>query len=206
MEAAAFPFLGPAHDDSPLPAWQKGLIGGLGAMTPVIMNLLVVDLEGTFRDSSILVLLGYLLRVSVLFYLGALVAFLHKDERSIAKLFELGVVAPALVTAYLNGAPATVRTLQGSVPTPTVVSFLGISEAEAQTAARRPPPGESPAQRLWRGFIGSPVDRANDGPPRLSRTETEQRLREINELRRRGLLSEPEAAHRRKEVLDRALR
>lgn len=84
--------------------YQKIMLGGLGALMPVIMNLLVVDLHILFLNLTLVALLAYFTRVVILFFLGGLVAFLHKDENSPFKLLQLGVAAPALITGLLNGA------------------------------------------------------------------------------------------------------
>ncbi|MFZ5516990.1 MAG: hypothetical protein ACOY90_10155 [Candidatus Zhuqueibacterota bacterium] len=81
---------------------KKIMIGGMGALTPIIMNLLAVDLNILLINVTIMAVFGYALRVVVLFYLGGVIAFLHKDEHSPVKIFELGIVAPALITALLN--------------------------------------------------------------------------------------------------------
>ena len=81
---------------------KKVFIGGLGALTPIIINLLVIDLTVLFVNLTVLAVFGYLLRVTVLFYLGGLVAYLHKDEKSPLKIFEFGIIAPALLTALIN--------------------------------------------------------------------------------------------------------
>lgn len=83
-------------------ATKKILFGGLGALTPVIINLLVVDFSTVLSNQTMGVLVGYVVRVLVLFYLGGLVAWLHTDEVSPLKLFQLGIAAPALLTTYMN--------------------------------------------------------------------------------------------------------
>ena len=60
--------------------YKKILIGGLGALTPIIMNLLVIDLEVLLLNVTLFAVLGYTIRVIILFYLGGITAFLHKDE------------------------------------------------------------------------------------------------------------------------------
>ncbi|MCK5533945.1 hypothetical protein KAI68_02430, partial [bacterium] len=110
---------------------KKIMIGGLGALTPVIMNLLIVDLDVLLVNLTFLAFIGYFIRVVVLFYLGGITAFLHKNENSAIKIFELGIVAPALITAMINA---------GHVEVPKVadktahVSFSFVSPAYAQPA------------------------------------------------------------------------
>jgi len=81
---------------------QKILIGGLGALTPVVISLLAIDFETAFVGKSSAVILGYMFRVLLLFYLGGLVAYLHADEHVPLKIFELGIVAPALIMTMIN--------------------------------------------------------------------------------------------------------
>ncbi|MEK6545114.1 MAG: hypothetical protein AAB257_04845 [Nitrospinota bacterium] len=61
---------------------QKIIIGGLGALTPIIMNLLVVDINVLVINLTIFAFIGYTIRVAIFFYLGGLVAFLHKNEKA----------------------------------------------------------------------------------------------------------------------------
>lgn len=61
---------------------QKIIIGGLGALTPIIMNLLVVDINVLVINLTIFAFIGYAIRVVILFYIGGLVAFLHKNEKT----------------------------------------------------------------------------------------------------------------------------
>jgi len=117
---------------------------------------------------TLIALFGYGLRTLLLFYLGGLVAFLHKDEHSPFKLFQLGIVAPALITAFINGK---------NIETPESPTNIGqnIYHAERITSpAPAPPPAssvrdtiqigavktfrllqETPSQQLLRGLIDS---------------------------------------------------
>ncbi len=141
---------------------KKILFGGLGALTPIIMNLLVVDLNVLLVKVTWLALAAYLIRVVILFYLGGLVAYLHKDENSPLKLFELGVAAPALITALLNAShidtPKTIAQATGIAP----VSGMLIPSAYAQPTQPVKEkiktfsiPEESLMQEFLRGLTGS---------------------------------------------------
>lgn len=84
---------------------NKVLIGGLGALTPIIMNLLVVDLENLLLGITALAVIAYVIKVAILFYIGGLVAYLNKDENKPVKLFQLGIYAPAMILAFMNTNP-----------------------------------------------------------------------------------------------------
>jgi hypothetical protein len=136
---------------------HKIFIGGLGALTPIIMNLLVVDFH-LLKDLTLFTVLGYLVRVIVLFYLGGLVAYLHKSEESPVKLFELGIVAPALITALLNG--GNVDVLKTAVTADRTASVAWVAEAMAQPSRGgevKTYQGSSPSavQQFFRGLTGS---------------------------------------------------
>ncbi len=139
---------------------KKLLIGGLGALTPVIMNLLAVDLPVLLVNVTALALAGYLIRVVILFYLGGVVAFLHKDEHSPIKLFELGIAAPALITAFLNAGHVEVPKATAQTPGMPAVSGILVPLVYAQTSRtielkKFSIPEEGPTQQFLRGLTGS---------------------------------------------------
>jgi len=89
---------------------MKFVWGGLGALTPIVTTFLIVDvdtiigyLNGIFSEAGDPYLLaGYGLRVMGLFVVGGIWACLHKQEYDPKKLFQLGIVAPAMITATIN--------------------------------------------------------------------------------------------------------
>lgn len=147
--------------------WKKIFLGGLGALTPIIMNLLVVDLEVLLVKLTVFAVLGYAIRVVTLFYLGGITAFLHKDENSPVKIFELGIVAPALITALINAAQIDVPKTRPSTADPLIgiSMFNTVVYAQSQDTSRSQDstrivvksfalPHETPIQQFWRGLLG----------------------------------------------------
>jgi len=139
---------------------QKILFGGLGALTPVVMNLLVVDLNVLFLNLTLVAGLAYLTRVAILFALGGLVAFLHKDEKSPLKLIQLGIAAPALITGFLNGGQITVPKAPAHSDAKVISSLEFIPSAYAQINQEQRTktfslPKESVIEQFQRGFTGS---------------------------------------------------
>ncbi len=136
---------------------QKVIIGGFGGLTPVIMNLLIIDINVVLAKFTVITAIGYFIRVVILFYLGGIMAFLHKNENNAVKLFELGIVAPALITAAMNA---------GNLPasTPRITSIASVY-VYAQTTAREDikkpsiqketEQEESAIMQLLRGLTGS---------------------------------------------------
>lgn len=145
----------------------KILIGGAGALAPIILNLLVVDLNTTFANISSVKVLGYLIRVGVLFLLGGAMAYFHKNEKSALRLLELGIIAPALFTGVLNGTTnineANLRA--GNAPpaaTASVSDFFiptAYAMADGQEVKTYSLPEESVTSQLWQGISGAKNER-----------------------------------------------
>lgn len=102
----------PVTGEKPLSTRDKILIGGLGALTPIIMNLLVIDLEKLLINITVISVIAYIIKVAILFYIGGIVAYLNKDEQKPIKLFQLGIYAPAMIIAFMNTNPLTDETPQ----------------------------------------------------------------------------------------------
>lgn len=113
---------------------ERFIIGGVGGFLPVVMFLVAVDWEKTFASAGWLTVAGYCVRVTGLFLVGGFVAYLHRDEKNLFKLFEFGIGAPALVagliTAYQVPPTTTASSASGSVSS---LSISIIDTALAQT-------------------------------------------------------------------------
>lgn len=93
----------------PMTGWQRFVMGGAGALAPIFVNLLVVDMHTTFevmaKDPRVATWLAleYVIKVVALFVVGGVVAYMHDDETKATKLFQFGLGAPALILAGMNG-------------------------------------------------------------------------------------------------------
>jgi hypothetical protein len=142
---------------------HKLLFGGAGALTPILLNLLVVDAATVFRNVTLVVVAGYCLKVLILIYLGGIVAWLHQKETDPLRLFELGIVAPALLTALVNGT----RSAPAGVPDAAAAAvskvawilphelFAQVPGLEVPTYSFNAAPPETVKEQFVRGFIGS---------------------------------------------------
>ncbi len=93
---------------------KRFLLGGGGALMPVLVSLLAIDIGAALSDGNTFSTgnsIGLAIRYIVLFIVGGVVAYLHEDEKKSFKLFELGIAAPALITSLI--------TAQGIVGNPT---------------------------------------------------------------------------------------
>ncbi|MFV2055619.1 MAG: SPOR domain-containing protein [Thiohalomonadales bacterium] len=82
---------------------ERILLGSIGGITPILVTVLVIDLKLVFATYDMFDWAGFLVRSSVLMFLGALIAYLHQKETERYKIFQLGMAAPALLAAAING-------------------------------------------------------------------------------------------------------
>jgi len=132
---------------------EKVLIGGVGGLTPLFMNFLIIDGRVLAEGLTTFVLLGYSVKVAALFILGAFWVWIHEIEDKKA-VFQLGMIAPALITAYLNAnnvqvpsQPPPTSEIPSPIDPPSVSKAGGfLSSAYAQEAkvgqASNQPPKE----------------------------------------------------------------
>ena len=140
---------------------QKMILGAVGAVTPLALNLLVVD-QLTLVNLTLLACVGYTIRLLVLVGLGSLIVYLNIDEANRMRIFQLGVAAPALVTALLNGANQRALLQNQQFVTPQTASiFVATLQAQEKSAPAREftIPKETQGEQVWRGLTGSRSDR-----------------------------------------------
>jgi hypothetical protein len=94
--------------------------GGLGGMLPIFGDLVALDITdiASYVDHpealTIGVYIGISIKSLILFVVGGIVAMLHRDIHKPYVLLQLGVVAPALFTSFINGNPETIAALRHS--------------------------------------------------------------------------------------------
>ena len=82
--------------------WQRLLWGGLGGISPVLLMLVTKDIQNWMNSFTYLSLIGFIIRALALFIVGAMLSSLQ-NEKSKLKAFQLGIVAPAMLTTFING-------------------------------------------------------------------------------------------------------
>lgn len=136
---------------------QRFLFAGLGGIMPTLLNLIVIDLETLLLSVTALSILSYLIRVLALFAIGGVVGWLNRGERDPIKLFQLGIAAPALITAAMNGGRVSLP--EAPAAPSQQVSWHILSEAYAQTNTATlkhfTMPEETSVQQIYRGFFGA---------------------------------------------------
>lgn len=90
---------------------EKLLLGGIGGLMPLIASFIVLDAETIasyiehFNDPNkrgMILLCGYFLKAFLMFSTGSLWAYLHNSEESLLKIFQLGIVAPAIISGFIQ--------------------------------------------------------------------------------------------------------
>ena len=143
---------------------RKFLIGGLGALAPAIISLLVADLSALLLGLTFLVCLGAFIKISLLFCVGGFVACLHKKENNPVRVFELGILAPALITGILNANKVSASDTPPAINATSAVSMkiftqMGPQSAQADKVETFSLPDESWSQQIIRGITGKVPDK-----------------------------------------------
>ena len=143
---------------------RRFLIGGCGALAPILLSLVVFD-GRVLATLDLAVTLGYVIRVAALFAIGGLaVVFLDRDEVDAVKLFKLGIAAPALLTTAINGRSVSLPDApppRAPMTTALESGFGLVGSAHAAEPRRQAMPvqqfrleGEPVWSRVMRGAIG----------------------------------------------------
>ena len=157
------------------------VIGGIGGIAPLLVSLLVVDLNSLIDDLALMDAVGLAVRCLVLIFIGALVGYMHNKEQEPFKVFQLGIAAPALLTTAINGygiigSGATFKemktALQDGSETPNLIlPFISTAHAAGSVNASRhhyinqaffQEAKISNFERFLRGLIGRRVSSSGD--------------------------------------------
>lgn len=135
---------------------QRFLFAGLGGIMPTLLNLIVIDLETLLLSVTLLSVLSYLIRVLALFAIGGVVGWLNRSECDPVKLFQLGIAAPALITAAMNGGRVALPDAPAAPNQQVSWHIVSAAHAQAEPALKRfTMPAETSAQQIYRGFFGA---------------------------------------------------
>jgi hypothetical protein len=143
------------------------LTGALGAITPALCQLAIVD----FRSINLVGpgdVVGWLIRAAICFFIGGLIVhYFYYAERNPARVFYAGLAAPAMIFALANGqkidpnpAQRTPSQIQQSVSRsvlPPGFWFFSWTVHAADTQSLKtfgPPPDGGFAAQVLRGIVG----------------------------------------------------
>ena len=151
-------------------------LGVIGSLIPIAIDVRNVDMAMVFQQLNWYVALGFCTRSLCNAFLGGITSWAHKNIKEPFYLIELGIIAPALFTAVINGYAAHLNQAMGPYPSTTRVHILknqlnliplamttienSDSTAEIDSALTQPsikilrPREESGFQDFIRGFFG----------------------------------------------------
>lgn len=152
-------------------SFKRFLIGGAGALSVFAFWAAVTDLETIANgirhlrhgggDAWIYVF-GYLIRACGLFVSGGIAAgVFHPNEKTAAKLFQLGMAGPALMAAVLGvkgvGSQATAPNLQHKSAYLSLATVAHAQAAPHIVVTRYPTLSTPPArEQVWAGIFADP--------------------------------------------------
>lgn len=139
--------------------------GGAGAMAPILASLLILDvdtlvlsLRSAADEGGGYQVVGYAIRVLVLFVLGGIWASLDRAEVDPKRLFQLGVIAPAMITGMLNASNLQHERLRNNpelAEHQVHFSLSPIGSAHAAPAGdRRDDDKPTPLDQIIKGLLG----------------------------------------------------
>ena len=106
-----------AIDRRRLSSKERIFIGGVGALVPMFATFPVEDyLEFLYYPDRIQLVSGFLIRALALFAVGSFWVYLHKSEHDPMKVFQLGIVAPAMILGVVNANNVTSDTSGQTAP------------------------------------------------------------------------------------------
>jgi hypothetical protein len=116
----------PAIATSPaIAASRRWLLGGIGALMPIVIAALSADFTTFFENPKTSVVMGWGIRSILLFIIGGFVVYLHRNLQDDWQCFVTGIAAPALITTAFAGKAGIYDPLQRVDPAaPTDASLL----------------------------------------------------------------------------------
>ena len=157
MVALTSPDLRDSDESETMRPYTKVLLGGVGALMPTIAVFLATEGSTIVSFDEPASFIGYGLRVSLLFLIGGLWVWLHKTEHDPVKVFQLGIVAPAMITGVIQAENVSGPSKAEEARLFQMPSFSLISTAHAESEPVRPvvSPGSKPTFRcIVKGFLG----------------------------------------------------
>jgi hypothetical protein len=139
---------------------KRFLIGGGGALMPVLVSFLAIDIGAALSndaDLSTANIIGIAIRYVILFLVGGVIGYLHEDEHKPFKLFELGIAAPALITSFITaqGVAAHPSTPSANHVDSSGMSLIGAAHASSRDESEQIILAGGFISDVYKGFSGS---------------------------------------------------
>jgi len=136
---------------------ERIVIGGIGAMTPVLLQLVALDINTMSDNLSGVAVAAYLVKVLLLFSLGGFWAYIHSDVKNKKLIFQLGIVAPSIITGLIASSQVDVNIPDSQELEVVTVGSLWVAPAYAGGEKKFEMPQQSTADQILTGLIGKRV-------------------------------------------------
>jgi len=139
---------------------ERVILGGLGASAIGVASFPLKDYGLVDADPNTpFVIGGWVLRVLLFGSIGAVWAYMHSDENNRMRVFQLGMVAPAMLAALLSangitGKPINTELTERSAGISLSSIFVSTAHAQ-QSPGSDQPTRPSPTSSIVRGLLGS---------------------------------------------------
>jgi len=145
-------------------ASARFLLGGIGALAPVVLFLINLDFEQYVAEATAWKTIGYIVRTILLFLLGGFIAYLHEKENKRITLFLVGVSAPSLLAGSISTASPNASSASPKAVGQKTVSMLSLipgANAQAQQSTNESDfkhftlPPQSNSAEFFQGLFGT---------------------------------------------------
>jgi len=136
---------------------ERITLGAIGGGLVALIGYPVPAYEGIFILGGVGLIVGLVIRGVGFAFLGGLWAYMHRQESDRFKVFQLGLLGPAIVSAMVSGNLSKVEVspgdLQPAVSIQLIAPAFGADQSKPGTA--RPAP--STWDTIIRGILGTTV-------------------------------------------------
>jgi hypothetical protein len=134
---------------------ERFLIGGVGGLAPVLMFLATGDFVRYFSNIAVIVILGYVVRTIILFFIGGFTVSLYREEQQRMKIFQLGLGAPAMLAGFLASSTSLVPNTHPNSSTAFITVVHAQTTSNSDGLKRFTLPNPSPLDQFLEGLTGA---------------------------------------------------
>ena len=146
---------------------ESFFFGAVGAILPLIVSGLTIDMAHIIDGGGLTAgnLIGYGFRVVAFLIAGGIVALVNTEVKSRVALIQLGITAPAVLTAYINAASLP----KASDTHTTAFAIVSVANAAEVSPQNRVQVADSLLKDIGAGFTTrlDAVSRANQANQKL---------------------------------------
>ena len=133
----------------------------LGAIGGVLVGFIGYPLTGyesiTALEEGIYLAVGLIFRVLFFAFFGGLWAYLHRSENDRLKIFQLGLLGPAIISAMVHANTSKVEVIPENVAALQLPALISPAYAQSTSTPTPTRPQPTPWTFITRGLLGTSV-------------------------------------------------